>query len=127
MESNHKLEDSMKDSELTLDVFAKQFKAWRGDRRHVPYPKQFWENIHQLSKKYSIHDIAQALEINASFLRDRLRNKPHKFAPVHLKTFYSIATLEFFTVLSERPIVVRFQSDHEQLVQLILALSSHKP
>ena len=116
----------MNDSELTLDILAKQFKAWQGDCKRVSYPKQFWEDIQQLSKQYPISDIAQALEISADFLRDRLRKRSYKFAPVYIQTFCNVVALEFFTTFNERPITVRFQSDHVQLAQLILCLLSHK-
>ena len=126
MGSNHKLEDSMNHSELTLDIFARQFRAWQGDCQSVCYPRQFWKDIQQLSKQYPINDIAKALAIDTTFLRDRLRKKSFKFAPVYLQTFYNVVSLEFFTVISERPITVRFQSDHKQLIQCILCLLSHK-
>lgn len=116
----------MTDSNITLDTLAQNFKAWRGSCRHRAYPKQFWEDINLLSKDYAISDIAKALGINVAFLRQKLKNKAHKFAPVHLKSFYSIVALDFFTPCNERPITVRFQSDHDQLVQLIIALSSAK-
>jgi hypothetical protein len=116
----------MTDSDLTLETLAQNFKAWKGTQQHRAYPRQFWEDINLLSKHYSISDIAQALGINATFLRQKLRKKSHKFAPVHLKTFYSIASLEFFTAFSERAMTVRFQTDHEQLVRMIISLSGYK-
>jgi hypothetical protein len=116
----------MKDSDVSLENLAKNFKAWKGNRHHLAYPKQFWEEIKLLSEHHSISDIAQALDINAGFLRQKLQKKTQKFAPVHLKTFYSIVSLDFFTALSDRAMTVRFQSDHEQLVLLIASLSSCK-
>lgn len=116
----------MAHSEITLETLAQNFKAWRGNNHHLAYPKQFWKDIIFLSKSHSISDIAQALGINEAFLRQKLKKKSHKFAPVHLKTFYSIASLDFFTALNERAMTVRFQADHEQLVHLIATLSSYK-
>jgi hypothetical protein len=118
---------SMTDSNLTLESLAQNFKAWRGDRPHRSYPKQFWEDIRTLSKQHSISEIAKALGINVAFLRQKIKKKSIEFAPVELKTFYSITSIDFFTNLSDRPMTVRFQSDHEQLASLILALSCYKP
>jgi hypothetical protein len=115
----------MSDSALKLETLAQEFKAWRGNSRHRAYPKQFWDEIKTLSQNYSASDIAKALGINQEFLRQKLRNDPPEFIPVHLKTFYSIVSMDFRTAFNEHPITVRFQSDHEQLARLIIFLSDH--
>jgi hypothetical protein len=35
-----------------LDVVAKKFKEWRGNRRYYRYPKPFWDGIQQLAKHH---------------------------------------------------------------------------
>jgi hypothetical protein len=116
----------MIESNVSLDTLAQNFKAWRGSSRHRAYPKQFWEDINLLSQHHSISDIAKALDINEVFLRQKMKKKAFKFAPVQLKSFYSIVALDFFTDYSDRAMTVRFQADHEQLVNLIASLSKLK-
>jgi hypothetical protein len=106
-----------------LEALANQFKEWRKSRRHHRYPKQFWEEILQLAEYYPICVIAKALNINASYLRQRLRQNQIKlsFAPVTV-TMPSVVSIEF-TNQNSCFMSVRFQATHGELVNMILSLA----
>ena len=107
-----------------LNTFANKFNEWRGNRRYYRYPEQFWDEIRQLTKHYSIIDIAKALNISRQYLRSKLQNesKPLTFAPVVVTSFPSSVSIEF-TDSACRAMTVRFEASHEQLVNMIQSLS----
>jgi hypothetical protein len=107
-----------------LETFANKFKAWRGDRRYRQYPEHFWDEIRNLVKHYPVAVIAQAININPSYLKFKLGagKKRLKLIPLQITSAPFQASIEF-TNHNCRPITVRFQANHEQLVNMILSLS----
>ena len=107
-----------------LDTFANKFRKWRGDRRYCKYPKYFWDEIRQLASHYPILAIAQALNISPQYIKIRLKKESGQltFAPLKVVSFPAPVSIEF-TDSSSRPMTVRFEASHEQLVNMILSLS----
>ena len=107
-----------------LEIFANQFKAWKGNRRHVQYPKLFWDKIRELTKSFSIDSIAQACEVSAKYLGYKIPKEPTNltFTQVQVASIPSQVVIEFVNHNS-CPMTIRFQANHEQLTDMILALS----
>ena len=110
-----------------LEAFAEKFKAWRGDRRHRQYPKHFWDEIRNLAKLYPVPIIAQTINVNPFYLKFKLGSKKKKltFIPLKVSSNSLQATIEF-TNHHSRSMIVRFQANHEQLVNMILSLAGDK-
>lgn len=110
-----------------LEAFANKFKAWRGDRRHCQYPKHFWDKIRSLARHYSIPIIAQAINVNPSYLKLKLvaRKKRLTLIPLEVTSLPLQASIEF-TNHRSHSMTVRFQANHEQLVNMILSLSGDR-
>jgi hypothetical protein len=107
-----------------LEIFANQFKEWRGNRQHIQYPKSFWDKARELSKHFSIVSIAKACGINPNYLRYKLpaKPKPLSFTQVQVASSQSQVAIEFINSNS-CTMTVRFQADHMQLTQMLLSLS----
>lgn len=110
-----------------LDILANKFKEWRGNRRHNKYPKLYWDEIQRLSQHHPIPIIAKALNISASYIRQKLFkcSKQLDFAPINITEFSSSASIEF-TDFNFRIMKVQFEATHEQLINMIYALSGKK-
>jgi hypothetical protein len=107
-----------------LEALAIKFNEWRGNRRNCRYPKYFWEEIREISRHYPVSIIAKALNINVSYLKQRLYNGNQQltFVPVGAASFPLQASIEFIDH-KKCAMTVRFQADHGQLVKMILSLS----
>ncbi len=111
-----------------LEIFAVKFKEWRGGRRYLRYPTHFWEEIRDLIHHYDIEVVAQAIGVNPSYLRYKFRKRKQSksitFAPIQVTLFPCTASIEF-TDKNARPMTVRFQTDANQLIQMIDSLCGH--
>jgi hypothetical protein len=107
-----------------LESLASKFKEWRGDRRHYRYPKSFWDEVRELAKREPISAIAEACGITPHYLKNKILKEPRAvtFAQVQMTSLPSQAVIEFADG-SSRPMTIRFQADHEQLVSMIRSLS----
>lgn len=111
-----------------LEVFAVKFKEWRGDRRYLRYPAHFWEEIKHLIHHYDVEVVAKTIGVNSSYLRHKFHKKKQSksitFAPVQVTSFPCTASIEFIDK-NARPMTVRFQTDANQLTQMIDSLCGH--
>ena len=106
-----------------LESFANQFKAWKGKRRHVRYPKKIWEDIQFLAKKYPLVDIAKAYGIPLPYLRKKVSSSsnPMQFARVEVQSQSLSASVEFLDS-RERPVTIRLHTSPCQIVHIIRSL-----
>jgi hypothetical protein len=108
-----------------LEIFAIQFKQWRGDSKYLRYPSHFWEQIKRFIQHYGIKVVAETIGVNPSYLRHKVRNEkqsePITFAPLQITSFPCEASIEFVDK-NARPMTIRFQADSNQLVQMIGSL-----
>lgn len=109
-----------------LEAFADKFKQWRGNRRYLRYPPHFWEEIQSFIDQYDIERVAKAIHVNSSYLRHKIRkNKQSQsitFAPLQVISLPQAASIEFIDKNS-KPLILRFQADCNQLIQIIHSLS----
>lgn len=104
-----------------LEAAANKFKEWRGDRRHLRYPKHFWDQIKEFAKQYQLPLIASAYGINIGYLRQKISNNESiNFATVDIIS--TPVSIEFIDCHSQ-PMIVRLQANHDQVIQIILSLS----
>ncbi len=109
-----------------LKTFADKFKEWRGNRRYLRYPSDFWEEIQRFIHHYGIEIVANAIGVNPSYLRHKMRKdkKPQEitFAPLQVSSLPFTASVEFID-RNAKPMTIRFQVDSRQLIQIIRSLS----
>jgi hypothetical protein len=109
-----------------LNTFADKFKKWRGNRRHLRYPSDFWEEIQCFIQHYGIQIVANAIKVNPSYLRHKIRKSKKSqaitFTPLKVSSLPFNASIEFIDRTS-RPMIIRFQSNSNQLIQMIRSLS----
>jgi hypothetical protein len=109
-----------------LEIFADKFKRWRGNRRYLRYPSHFWKEIERFIRHYDIKVIANAVGINPSYLRNRIRkdkqSKSITFTPLQVSSLPFAASIEFVD-RSDKPMTIRFQADSRELIQIIRSLS----
>lgn len=107
-----------------LEALACKFKEWRGHRRYQPYPQHLWEEISRLVKIHPLSTVADALGINPAYLRYKFNKKPQKqisFVPVEINSFPLPISIEI-NDKNHKPLIVRFQADHQQLINIISSL-----
>lgn len=111
-----------------LEVLAKKFKEWRGDRRHYRYPQHFWDDIGLLVKHYPLPVIAKAFGINYQYLRKKFDNDSESltFVPVTVTSSTSPVSIEFVD-RNSCLMTIRFQANSEQLIHMIQSLSGNEP
>lgn len=110
-----------------LEILAKKFKEWRGDRRYYRYSKHFWDEIKQLAKHHPTSAIAEAFGINHQYLQKKLGQDSQSltFASVTVTSCIHPISIEFIDQNS-RLMTIRFQADSEQLIHMIQSLSGKK-
>lgn len=109
-----------------LKVFADKFKQWRGNRRYLRYPSDFWEEIQCFIHHYDIEMVANAIGVNPSYLRHKIRKAEKSqeitFAPLKVNSLPFTASVEFID-RNAKPMTIRFQADSRELIQMIRSLS----
>ena len=75
----------------TLLEIQNQFKQWRGSRRvRGPIPEALWEAAAGLCESHSIHEVAKALGLNYTDLKERVkRSKNSGFVELKLTEPFS--------------------------------------
>ncbi len=108
----------------SIDELARKFKEWRGSRRQCRFPKAFWDDIRQLSTHHTLKIISKKFGISEQYIRRKLKNPQQvKFAQVKVASQPSAVTIEF-SDNNLRPMTVRFQANHDELVRVILTLTA---
>lgn len=114
----------MSNLESSLKALANQFKSWRKDKTHAKYPKHFWDEIYDLAQHIPISNIAQALGVNASYLKTRIskyREPTVTFTPIKISSSAPFS-LEFQDK-NDKKFTLKFQASHDDLIRLIQSLS----
>ena len=103
-----------------LEKSAQEFRAWRGERSHRHYPKRFWDEIKKFTKKYPLDVIASTYNINFHYLQQKFPKKPKSiaFTSVEIVSFPAPVSIEF-TNPNSSTMTVRFQANHNEIVDII--------
>lgn len=83
-----------------LDTVREQFKKWRANKRNArePIPEELWKAAQNLSKRYSVNQVAQYLRLNFTDLKKRVlggkyqpakRLKPEPFIEIPCEPIYN--------------------------------------
>lgn len=107
-----------------LEALAIKFKEYRGDRRYCRYPQHLWEEAHQLSKHHPVSVIAKALRVKPCLIKNQLLKFSNHlmFTPVEITSHSFQVSIELIDS-NCRPITVRFQANHSQLLDMVKSLS----
>lgn len=106
---------------IDLDELAEVFGKYRGNRKYVRYPKDFWDRAAQACNHETIAKVASSLNVNVETLRghcnDRKKEK-NAFVPLNVIPSTGIQ----IRILGPAPITIDFQEPTEELAKLILFL-----
>ncbi len=86
-------------SKLTLSEAKEQFKIWRKTRKSPrPMPHELWDMAAKLSETYPINQIAKALHLNHTSLKnrvDKMKTKESSIKEVQITSFVELNFEQF--------------------------------